>query len=127
MFASQSPAGTVMSTMFVYDDPERGPARAEHGGAVRQPGVTVLDNWDTLGMRGTASNDVTIDDVFVPDERVLADRPYGVVDPPLQVIASIAFSIIVGVYLGVAEARPQHAIAAVPTRPTTRACSARSG
>ena len=55
-------------------------------------------------MRGTASNDVTITDVFVPDERVLADRPHGVVDPPLQVIASIAFSIINAVYLGVAEA-----------------------
>ena len=24
VFASQSPAGSVMSTMFVYDDPERG-------------------------------------------------------------------------------------------------------
>ena len=63
-------------------------------------------------MRGTGSNDVTIDDVFVPDERVLADRPYGVLDPPLQVIVSIAFSIIDGVYLGVAEAALQHAVAA---------------
>ena len=28
-------------------------------------------------MRGTASNDVTITDVFVPEERVLAHRPHG--------------------------------------------------
>ena len=61
-------------------------------------------------MRGTASNDVTITDVFVPDERVLADRPHGVVDPPLQVIASIAFSIVNAVYLGVAEAAAAAAI-----------------
>ena len=48
------------------------------------PGITVHDTWDTLGVRGTASNDVTIEDVFVPDERVLADRPYGVVDRPCR-------------------------------------------
>jgi alkylation response protein AidB-like acyl-CoA dehydrogenase len=61
-------------------------------------------------MRGTASHDVTITDVFVPDERVLADRPYGVIDPPLQVIGSIAFSIVGPVYLGVAESAAAAAI-----------------
>ena len=89
---------------------------------VSSPGVTVLDNWDTLGMRGTGSNDVTLEDVFVPEERVLANRPYGVVDPPLQVIASIAFPIISGVYLGVAESAYEYAVATVakPEDPTTQ-------
>jgi len=83
----------------------------------------VLDNWDTLGMRATASNDVVLEDVFVPDERVLANRPYGVVDPPLQVIGSIAFPIVSAVYLGVAEAASAAAIHAARTRaddPTVR-------
>jgi alkylation response protein AidB-like acyl-CoA dehydrogenase len=53
-----------------------------------------------------------VEDVFVPDERVLANRPYGVVDPPLQVISQIAFPIISGVYLGVAEAAYEAARAA---------------
>jgi alkylation response protein AidB-like acyl-CoA dehydrogenase len=110
IFASQSPVGTVMSTMFPYEDPERGMRVLNMALPFNDPGVTVHDNWDTLGMRGTASNDVTITDVFVPDERVVADRPYGVVDPPLQVIASIAFSIVDGVYLGVAEAAAAAAI-----------------
>ena len=79
-------------------------------------GVTVLDNWDTLGMRGTASNDIVLEDVFVPDERVLANRPYGVVDPPLQVIVSIAIPIISAVYLGVAEAAYAAAVEAVRRR-----------
>jgi alkylation response protein AidB-like acyl-CoA dehydrogenase len=103
-FASQSRHGTVLSTMFTYDDPERGRRVLNLAVPVASEGVTVADNWDTLGMRGTASNDVTIEDVFVPEERVLANRPYGVVDGPLQVISSIAFPIISGVYLGVAEA-----------------------
>ena len=32
--------------------------------------VVSLDNWDTLGMRGTGSPDVEIIDIFVPDNRV---------------------------------------------------------
>jgi alkylation response protein AidB-like acyl-CoA dehydrogenase len=103
-FASQSRHGTVLSTMFTYDDPEQGRRVLNMAVPVAAEGVTVIDNWDTLGMRGTASNDIRIDDVFVPEERVLANRPYGVVDGPLQVISEIAFPIVSGVYLGVAEA-----------------------
>ncbi|KQW45125.1 acyl-CoA dehydrogenase [Nocardioides sp. Root1257] len=111
-FASQSRHGTVLSTMFTYDDPEQGRRVLNVAVPVASAGVTVADNWDTLGMRGTASNDIELEDVFVPDERVLANRPYGVVDGPLQVISSIAFPIISGVYLGVAEAAYAEARAA---------------
>jgi alkylation response protein AidB-like acyl-CoA dehydrogenase len=90
-------------------------------------GVRVLDNWDTLGMRGTASNDIVLEDVFVPDERVLANRPHGVLDPPLQVIGSIAFPIVSAAYLGVAEAAYAAAVESVRRGATTRSCVARSG
>jgi len=102
-FASQSEVGTVMSTMFTYDDPERGMRVLNMAVPIAVDGVSVADNWDTLGMRGTASNNIEITDVFVPDDKVLADRPYGVIDPPLQVISSVAFPIVSAVYLGVAE------------------------
>jgi alkylation response protein AidB-like acyl-CoA dehydrogenase len=104
IFCSQSPAGTVMSTMFAYDDPEQGRRVLNMSVPIAAEGVTVLDDWDTMGMRGTGSNSIVIDDVFVPDERVLANRPHGVLDPPFQVILSHALPIICGVYLGVAEA-----------------------
>jgi len=111
-FASQSRHGTVMSTMFVYEDPEQGRRVLNLAVPITGDGVTVLENWDTLGMRGTASNDIVVEDVFVPDERVLANRPYGVVDGPLQVISSVAFPIVTGVYLGVAESAYDAALAA---------------
>lgn len=111
-FVSQSPRASVMSSMFTYDDPERG-RRVLNVAIPFGDGVTVLDNWDTMGMRGTASNDVVIDGVFVPDEKVMADRPYGVVDGPLQVIFSIGMSIISAVYLGVMDGAVDAAIAAV--------------
>lgn len=116
VFASQSPAGTVISTMFPYDDPERGRRVLNLAIPCSDPGVTVHDTWDAMGMRGTASNDITIDDVFVPDDKVLADRPYGVLDPPLQIIATIGFSVIAGAYLGVADAAVASALEAVADR-----------
>jgi alkylation response protein AidB-like acyl-CoA dehydrogenase len=104
IFASQAPVGTVMSTMFGYDDPEQGRRVLNMAVPMAADGVHVLETWDALGMRGTGSHEIVLEDVFVPDERVLANRPYGVVDPPLQVIATIAMPIISAVYLGVAEA-----------------------
>ncbi len=115
-FASQSSHGTAMSTMFVYEDAERGRRVLNVALPIHAGGVRSGDNWDTLGMRGTASDDLLVEDVFVPDERVLADRPYGVVDPPLQVISEVAFPIISGAYLGVAEAAYAAALAAVADR-----------
>ena len=116
VFCSQSSAGTVMSTMFAFDDPEQGRRVLNMAVPIASEGVTVLDDWDTLGMRGTASNSIDLKDVFVPDERVLANRPYGLIDPPLQVIFSIAFPIISGVYLGVAEAAYEAALDAAATK-----------
>ena len=124
-FASQSPVGTVMSTMFTFDDPERGP-RVLNTAVPFGDGVTVHDTWNTMGMRGTASNDVTIEDVFVPDEKILADRPHGVVDPPLQVIVSIAFPII-SASTSASPSRPRQPIDAVRDKAdTTHGRSARS-
>lgn len=115
-FASQSRHGSVMSTMFVLDDPEQGRRVLNVAVPLSAEGVTVIDTWDTLGMRGTASHDIVLEDVFVPTDKVLANRPYGVIDPPLQVIASIAFPIVSGVYLGVAEAACAEALTVAATR-----------
>lgn len=115
-FASQAHHGSVMSTMFALDDPEQGRRVLNMAVPLSAEGVRVIDTWDTLGMRGTESHDIVLENVFVPDEKVLANRPYGVVDPPLQVIASVAFPIISGVYLGVAEAAYDEAIRAAGPR-----------
>jgi len=113
VFCSQSVRGTVLSTMFAYDDPEQGQRILNMAVPVASDGVTVLDNWDTMGMRGTASNDIVLENVFVPEERVLANRPYGVIDPPFQVNLIVAIPIISAVYLGVAEAAYAAALEAV--------------
>ncbi len=117
IFASQAPVGTVLSTMFPFDDPDEGRIVLNMAVPVAADGVRVLETWDALGMRGTGSHDVELEDVFVPDERVLARRPHGRVDGPLQVILSIAMPPIAAVYLGVAETARDHAVAAVAGTP----------
>jgi alkylation response protein AidB-like acyl-CoA dehydrogenase len=67
-------------------------------------------------MRGTGSNDVVLDDVFVPDAAVGADRPHGLIDAPLQVGGAIAQGIVAAVYLGVAEGARTHALLAAASK-----------
>ena len=117
IFASQAPVGAVMSTMFPFDDPDEGRIVLNMAVPLAADGVTVLDTWDAMGMRGTGSHDIDLRDVFVPADRVLARRPHGRIDPPLQVILSNAMPPISAVYLGVAEAARDHAVAAVAGTP----------
>jgi alkylation response protein AidB-like acyl-CoA dehydrogenase len=112
IFASQAPAGTAMSTLMPYEDPEQGTVVLTMTIPFASEGVRIIDNWDTLGMRGTGSNDVELKDVFVPDAAVGGPFPYGVIHPPLQVIAQAATAIIAAVYLGVAEGAYAHALEA---------------
>jgi len=113
IFASQCPTGDVMSTMFTYDDPEAGRQVLAMGIPMRADGVAIVETWDTIGMRGTGSHDVELNDVFVADAQVMSRRPWGTIDPPLQVIISCAMPVIGGVYLGVAEGVRDKVIARV--------------
>jgi alkylation response protein AidB-like acyl-CoA dehydrogenase len=104
IFASGSPAADLFSTMAVYDDPADGPTVLHFVIAMDAPGVRLHDNWRTLGMRGTGSNDVTLDGVFVPDAAIGVRRPSGRWSHAWHVVAANALPIIYSVYVGVAEA-----------------------
>jgi acyl-CoA dehydrogenase len=65
-------------------------------------GFGVVETWDTLGMRGTASHDVQLDGVFVPETQITGRRPWGQLDATLR-NALIHFSLpVAAVYYGVA-------------------------
>jgi alkylation response protein AidB-like acyl-CoA dehydrogenase len=102
-FSSGCPAGDLMSTSAVYDDPEAGPTVLHFAVPMKAPGVKVLDTWRVLGMRGTGSNDIELCDVFVPDAAVSGRRPQGVWHPLFHAISMIAFPLIYSAYVGVAE------------------------
>ncbi|HKA62654.1 MAG TPA: acyl-CoA dehydrogenase family protein [Methylomirabilota bacterium] len=104
IFGSGSPGGHLLMTMAVYEDPKDGPIVLHFPVPMDAPGVKVCDNWRTLGMRGTGSNDVLLENVFVPDAAVGVRRPPGRWVPVFHVIYSVAFPLVYSVYLGVAEA-----------------------
>src|SRR5690242_9315035 len=110
IFASGSPAADLFSTMAVYDDPADGPTVLHFVIPFDTPGVRVHDNWRTLGMRATGSNDVTLDGVFVPDAAIGVRRPSGRWSHAWHIVAAVALPLIYSVYTGVAEAARDAAV-----------------
>jgi alkylation response protein AidB-like acyl-CoA dehydrogenase len=102
VFTSGAPAGDLLLTGAVLESSEP-PVVLHFGIPMNSPHVKVLDNWKTLGMRGTGSHDVVIDGHVVPEQAVAFRRRAGEWHPMFQIIATIAFPLIYAVYVGVAE------------------------
>jgi alkylation response protein AidB-like acyl-CoA dehydrogenase len=113
VFSSGSPDGDVMNTSAVYDDPQAGPVVLHFALPIRDPSIAVLSNWDTLGMRGTGSQDVAIDGAFVADGAIAASRPPGKWHPLFHLISLLAFPLVYAVYAGVADGAREAALAMV--------------
>jgi alkylation response protein AidB-like acyl-CoA dehydrogenase len=103
IFGSGAPSGSLLMTMAIYDDPNQGPTVLHFPVPLEATGVKILDNWRTLGMRATGSNDIVLESVFVPDAAVGVRRKPGVWDPTFHLVAKIAFPLVYSVYVGIAE------------------------
>jgi acyl-CoA dehydrogenase len=111
IFSSGCPAGDILMTSAVYDDPQAGPTVLHFGASFKAEGVKVLDTWRVMGMRGTASHDVLLENVFIADAAISGRRPQGKWNPLFHAIVMLAFGLIYAAYVGVAEAARDRAIA----------------
>jgi alkylation response protein AidB-like acyl-CoA dehydrogenase len=118
-FVSGSPVGDLLMTMAVDSASGPEPVVLHFALPLATPGAKVLDNWHTLGMRGTGSHDVVIEDVYVPEAAVSMRRPPGRWVPPLQLMQIIALPLVLGCYLGVAESMRERAVAIAVKRVDT--------
>jgi alkylation response protein AidB-like acyl-CoA dehydrogenase len=117
-FSSAAPAGDILSTSAVVRD-GKSPAEVIHFGIpMSAPGVSIQPTWRAMGMRNTASHDVVLDNVLVPNAAVAALRPQGKWHPLFHAISMLALPLIYSVYLGVAEAARERALAIVRKRRT---------
>lgn len=104
IFGSGVPAGDILMTTGVYDDPSTGPTVIHFPIPLKAEGVKILDTWKAHGMRGTGSHDVMLENVFVPDAAMSGTRrPVGKWHPFMHAVATVAIPVFYSAYLGVAE------------------------
>ncbi|MEX1253034.1 MAG: acyl-CoA dehydrogenase family protein [Dehalococcoidia bacterium] len=109
MFGTLSPAATLIFSFVRV--PEGGGYR---GGLAfypkNAPGVTVLDNWDAMGMRASGSHDILLEDLRVPRAGLVPGRTWGVLDAgAADTYVSLNFSLAC-CFLGIGEAARDLAI-----------------
>jgi len=115
-FCSQAPIANVLSTMATYDDPVEGKTVLAIGLPMSSPGIQIVETWDTLGMRGTASHDVQLDDVKITEAQVVAKGPWGRTWPALRVALIHGVSTMAAVYYGIASGARDEAMRVVMQR-----------
>jgi alkylation response protein AidB-like acyl-CoA dehydrogenase len=102
-YATNTSVATHCSTTARYEQAEGGPRVLLCRIALDQPGVAMEQTWDTMGMRGTQSNDICYDNVFVRDEDVVHSLPVGHLDARmLETMWSWALGTFAAVYTGTA-------------------------
>jgi len=109
--ASGAPVGGIAATSIAWPDSPDGPQVIHCSIPFSAEGVSVEMTWDAMGLRGTGSDTVVFDDVFVPDSSVSLVRPAGVWHPFWDVVLGLAMPTIMAAYLGIAESAAAAAIA----------------
>ncbi|MHC4923310.1 MAG: acyl-CoA dehydrogenase family protein, partial [Planctomycetota bacterium] len=111
-FASQSAAGDILVTSAPFRDADGEDHVLHFSIPFEAEGLTVMNNWEAMGMRGTGSHSVQLERVFVPDSAVTLRRPQGEFHPFWNVILTVAMPLIMGVYVGIAQKAAEMATAA---------------
>lgn len=119
VFTSGAVAGNILMTGAVVQNDDGSRSVLHFGVPMKVPEVRVDDTWRTLGMRGTGSNDVVIEDLFIPDAGIAFSRAAGQWHPVFQIIATVAFPLIYAAYIGVAESARDIAVGIARKKPPT--------
>ena len=79
-------------------------------------GIEIVETWDTMSMRATASHDMVIKDCWVPEGACVGMRQPGDTDVGANVILSWFCCSVASIYLGVATAARNFAVEWAKTR-----------
>lgn len=105
IFGSLSPVWDYLGVHAMDVAGPDGP-RVVHGFVRRDDaGVRIVETWDTMGMRATASHDTVLDGVVIPDERVALVSPAGFAGAAPFHLSVFAWGMLgfASVYLGIAD------------------------
>jgi alkylation response protein AidB-like acyl-CoA dehydrogenase len=116
-YATNTAVATHCSTTARYEDAEGGPRLLLCRVDLGQPGVSHRKTWDTMGMRGTQSNDLIYDDVFVADDDVVHSVPVGHLDARVfETMWAWGMAAFAAVYTGVAAGALDWAVTQLAAR-----------
>lgn len=126
--ASGAPVGDVVVTSVRFEGAADGPEVLHLSVPSSAAGVRIESTWDTMGMRGTGSETIVFDDVFVPEAAIALARPADRWHPVWATVIGVAMPLIMAVYAGVAvdaAARALDMASARTGRATTAAVAGR--
>ncbi len=116
IFTSLSPAWTRLG-IFGKDASGDEPVLV-HAFITREtPGYTIMDDWNTLGMRASQSNTTVLEGVVAPAERIFRKLPVGPnADPLIFAIFACFETLLAAVYTGLGERALNIGVATVKKR-----------
>jgi alkylation response protein AidB-like acyl-CoA dehydrogenase len=109
-------AGTDLFVTSVNHEGEDGKEVLYFAVPFKNEGIRLVETWDALGMRGTGSHDVMLEDVFVPKDPIVLRRPADEWHPMWNVVLPTALPLITAAYVGLAEAAVELAKASAKRR-----------
>lgn len=115
-FGTFSPAATLFTTRIRVPLDDGGWGLASASIPASAEGVIPQDNWDAMGMRASGSQDIVLEDVFVPPDAVSRPVPWGQIGPPGHIGGMAAGVCLASPFLGIAEAAHRESLALVQKR-----------
>jgi len=109
-FCSGSPIANIAVMSCVFNDGVN--ERVLHFSVpMNAEGVEIIYDWDAMGMRGTGSNSISFNNVFVPEEKITLTRERGVWHPVWDTISTFAHPLFISPYAGIVESIAKRTIA----------------
>jgi alkylation response protein AidB-like acyl-CoA dehydrogenase len=103
-FTSLAPVIDLFMIMVTVQDPDAGLLGGTFLVPKSTPGLQIVETWNAMGMRATASHDLIITDCHVPLDHAVRIRPIGEILPEdISVFAWFSLSV-AAIYTGVAIA-----------------------
>lgn len=103
-FSSGCPSGDLLITSGRYNDPSLGWQVLHFPVSLRAEGVRIADNWKAMGMRGTGSHTVILENVFIPTDAIGLRRPMGKYHQVWNIVLTVALPLISAAYVGIGDA-----------------------
>lgn len=115
-FCSGAPIANVAVMSCAFQDTD-GEKVLHFSAPMNSEGINILDDWNAMGMKGTGSNTVEFNDVFIPDEKIALIRERGKWHPVWNVVSSFAFPVFFAPYAGIVEAITEKTVKLLEKRP----------